>query len=145
MMLSSEHGGSQDPSCPLDCDVEKPIIDLDKQMRDGDAHPLAIAEIQRIVGRGGDFARAVGALIRKRRDTILAGVLDGAFESHEVAPEVCAYSVNHCMGWVGTSAVFTVEDDTLKLLSVVAFDNFMHEAMSGQALHQALQLASARI
>ena len=114
-------------------------------MRDGDAHLLAIAEIKQITGRGGNFARAVGALIRKRRDTILAGVLDGAFECHAMAPGVCVYSVNHCMGWVGTSAVFMIEDDTLKLLSVVAFDDFMQEAMSGQALRQALQLSLARM
>jgi hypothetical protein len=114
-------------------------------MRDGDAHPSAIEEIQRIAGRGGDFARALGALIRKRHDTISAGVMDSDFEGHDMALGVRYYSVNHCVGWVGTSAVFAVEDGALRLLSVVAFDDFMQEAMSGQALHEALQRAQARI
>lgn len=114
-------------------------------MRDGDAHPDAIQEIQTIATRGGDFARALGALIRKRHDTLLAGKLDNAFEPHEVSPGITCHSVNHCVGWVGISAVFIIEDGALKLLSVVAFENFMDEAMSAWALQEALRLAEARI
>ena len=114
-------------------------------MRDGDAHPDAIQEIQAIAARGGDFARALGALIRKRHDTLLAGKLDNAFERHDVSPGVTCHSVNHCVGWVGISAIFIIEGGALKLLSVVAFEDFMDEAMSARALREALQLAQARI
>lgn len=114
-------------------------------MRDGDAHPRAIEEILGICRRGGDFARAVGALIRKRRDTIPAGALDSAFESCKLAPGLYCHCVNHCVGLGGTTAVFRVEDDALKLLSVVAFDNVMDAAMSGHALHESLRLARERI
>ena len=114
-------------------------------MRDGDAHPHAIQEIRSIAAKGGDFARALGALIRKRHETILAGTLDSAFERHDLSPGVVCHSVNHCVGWVGISAIFIMEDDALRLLSVVAFDDFMAEAMSGRALHEALRLAKSRI
>ncbi|MHB1057378.1 MAG: hypothetical protein ACYC0F_05810 [Rhodanobacter sp.] len=114
-------------------------------MRDGDAHPDAIEEILSIAERGTEFKHALGALIRKRRNTVLTGTLDSGFEAHDLSPGITCHSVNHCAGWAGITAVFIVEEDALRLLSVVAFDDFMAEAMSGWALQEALRLAKARI
>ncbi len=114
-------------------------------MRDGDAHPLAIQEILAIAARGGDFAKALGALTRKRHHAIASGALDGAFERHDRPPGIPFCSVNHCVGRVGTTAVFSLENDALRLLSVVAFDDFIVEALSASALYEALRRAEQRI
>jgi hypothetical protein len=114
-------------------------------MTDGDAHRRAIKEIQAIVALGGDFAVAVGALIKTRHETIARRSLGSVFERHDRDPGLTFYSVSHCVGFVGTTAVFVLEKDSLRLLSVVAFDNFIDEAMSAGALNKALQLATERI
>lgn len=114
-------------------------------MQDGDAHPLAIQEILAIAARGGDFAKALGAFTRKRHDAIASGAMDGTFERHNRPLGIPFYSVNHCVGWVGTTAVFSLKNDALRLLSVVAFDNFIVEAMSASALYEALRRAAQRI
>jgi hypothetical protein len=114
-------------------------------MNDGDAHPLAIQEILAIAARGGDLVKALGALAKKRHQAIASGALDAAFERHDRSNAVVLYSVNHCVGRVGTTAVFSLVNGALRLLSVVAFDDLIVEAMSASALYEALGRAEQRI
>lgn len=114
-------------------------------MTDGDAHQDAMIELRAIAARGGDFARALGALIKKRHEALLAGRLDSAFSRHHLRSGERLYAISLCVGRCGVSAVFVIEGRALVLLSVTAFDDFIAEALSAGSLNAAIARAVQRI
>lgn len=114
-------------------------------MTDGDAHQDAVAELCAINARGGDFSRAVGALIRKRHEALRAGRLDSAFSHHDLPSGERLYAISLCVGRCGVTAVFALKGRALVLLSVAAFDDFIAEALTAGALNAAIAGSVQRI
>ena len=115
-------------------------------LTDGDGHPLAIAELAAIVRRPEpEFAQAVGALIKRRRTVLRRGRLDRYFHGYRVAGGPVFYETTLSTGAGGISAVFSVIDGALTLMSVVAFDDAGSEAMRGTALAAGLKRALERL
>ena len=113
-------------------------------MTDGDAHQDAVIEICAIAARGGDFARAVGALIKKRHETLRAGRLDSAYRRHDLRSGERLYAISLCVGSCGVTGVFAMKGSALVLLSVTAFDDFIAEALSAGSLNAAIAHAVQR-
>lgn len=113
-------------------------------LHDGDGNPEAIAEMNAIAALGGDYAKAVGALIKRRQQALQRDQLDDRFEHDWRNDDSVLYTLNFCSGTVGITAAFSCRDDLLRLRSVVAFDNFIDEAKSGSALNEALRRADRR-
>lgn len=116
------------------------------RLLDGDSHPLAIDEINDIIEhREPYFGELLGALIQKRQEALQRGELDAHFQPYLLAGGREAYEIVLCTNRGGITAVYVITRGRLRLLTVVAFDDFMREAISGQALTEAIMRAAERI
>lgn len=114
-------------------------------MRDGDAHPEAIAETLALFDQGDEeYRAAIGSLVFKRHETLDQGAFDNAFEEHRVVPDRIFHAIYLIEQHKGLVAVFDCHRDLLRLLAVVPVENFIYEMKNGAALQTALSLAGRR-